>query len=80
MTTVIVPGSILTPFREVPAGAVNGANTVFTLTHIPATASEALYDNGVLQMPGTAYTLSGNTFNLNYAPGPGHNLWCTYLY
>jgi hypothetical protein len=47
--------------EEVPAGLVNGINTAFTLSAVPApTSSLSLYRNGVLQKGGQDYTLSGN--------------------
>jgi len=47
---------------EVPAGLINGSNTVFTLANTPSPDSSlALYRNGVLQKPGLDFTLSGNT-------------------
>jgi hypothetical protein len=45
---------------EVPVGAINGVNTIFTLASIPNPAlSLQLFKNGTLLKPGTDYTLSG---------------------
>ncbi len=47
---------------ETPSGAVNGSNTVFTLSQAPGPArSLHLYRNGILQKPAVDYQLSGNT-------------------
>ncbi len=56
---------------ETPTGAVNGSNTVFTLTASPSPASSlALYRNGLLMRPGTDYQLSGNTVTFFLASVP----------
>jgi hypothetical protein len=55
--------SVSTTFidAEVPAGAVNGTNTQFTLANVPnPSTSLALFRNGLLQRQGGDYTLSGN--------------------
>lgn len=47
---------------EVPAGSVNGSNTVFTLSQAPSPpGSLQLYRNGILMKTGIDYTLSGAT-------------------
>lgn len=54
---------------EVPSGSINSSNVTFTLAHAPNPgASLRLYLNGVLQKPGTDYTLSGNTITYTVAP------------
>jgi hypothetical protein len=66
-------------FAEVPAGAVNGVNTVFTLTHAPVLLS--LFRNGLFRMPGGVdYTLAGNTITYGIAPQPGDNHFAQYVY
>lgn len=53
---------------ETPAGAVNGVNDTFALSDEPSpAASLRLYLNGVLQRPGTHFTLSGST--ITYSAG-----------
>lgn len=42
-------------WNEVPVGAVNGSNTVFVTAFAFIDSSVAVYINGVLQMPGTAF-------------------------
>jgi prefoldin subunit 5 len=47
---------------ETPSGTANGVNANFTLTNTPSPSSSLeLYRNGILQMPGVDYTLSGNS-------------------
>ncbi len=55
--------SVSTTFidAEVPAGAVNGSNTAFTLANVPNPPSSlALFRNGLLQRQGGDYTLISN--------------------
>ncbi len=45
---------------EIPAGLMDGSNTVFTLADVPSPPSSlALYRNGVLQKEGVDYILAG---------------------
>lgn len=66
-------------FNQVPAGAINGTNTVFTLSHVPVQLF--FYWNGVFQTPGFDYTLSGATITMAQPPqpavgsDPGDNLY-----
>ncbi len=47
---------------EVPGGAMNGANSTYTLAQTPNPVnSVAVYRNGLLQSPGVDYSLSGST-------------------
>lgn len=66
---------------EIPAGAVNGSNSAFTLANAPGTpGSLSLYLNGVLRVPGVDYTLSGSTITFgNYEiPQSGDSLLAYY--
>lgn len=68
---------------EVPGGAVNGSNRVFTLSFAPSPqASLDLYRNGLLMRPGTDYTLSGNvvTFLAASTPQVGDLLAASYRF
>lgn len=56
---------------ETPAGAVDGANTVFTLTSAPIGGVLVLFLNGVEQQAGVDYTLSGKTITYALAPAAG---------
>lgn len=76
---IATPGSALgSPEQEVPAGLVNGVNTVYTTSFIPASAAALdFYLDGLL-LPQSAYTLVGSTITLNTAPLPGQKVYVTY--
>ena len=66
---------------ETPAGAINGVNTVFTLSQAPSpAASLLLFRNGILQKPATDYVLvgSGVTFLSVSTPQAGDTLTASY--
>lgn len=68
---------------EIPAGVVNGSNTVFTLASSPSPASSLeLYRNGLLMRQGTDYQISGNmvTFFLASVPLTGDLLAAYYRF
>jgi len=68
--------------NEVPSGAIDGVNTVFSLIFTPKTNSEHLYLNGLLMESGVLndYTISGDTITFNYAPPLGSSILCSYRY
>lgn len=63
---------------ETPTGVINGVNKIFVLAHVPT--SLAVYLNGLLQYPGTDYTVSGNAITLAVAPNSGSVLTVNYSY
>ena len=66
---------------EVPAGTLNGVNTLFTLSAVPAPpTSLSLYRNGVLQKAGFDYSIAGNTISFLTAsiPQTGDTLVASY--
>ena len=68
---------------EIPAGVVNGSNTVFTLASTPSPAgSLELYRNGLLMLQGTDYQISTNviTFFLASVPQSGDMLVASYRF
>ena len=66
---------------ETPGGAVNGSNVTFTLAHSPSPANSLkLYDNGVLQIQGTDYTLAGAMITFSNAPSTGDEMVAYYVY
>jgi hypothetical protein len=74
-------GSVVFHDAEVPDGAVNGANAVFTLDAAPQPAqSLQLVVNGIVQKPGLDFTLSSNTvtFEAGAVPQPGDELLTWY--
>lgn len=93
MTGAPSTGAILTAFYrfgsppgvfvddEIPHGAVDGSNIAFTLANIPVPATSLkLFDNGVLQIQGTDYTISGLTITFANAPNVGDELIAYYVY
>ena len=56
--------------QEVPAGAINATNTVFTLSEAPA-GFLLLFLNGIEQLDGTDFTLDGATITYTFAPLSG---------
>ena len=78
--SVVLPG--FSDF-EIPVGAVNGSNTVFTLASPPSpAASLLLFRNGLRMEPGQDYSLSGSTitFFLGSLPQPGDLLVASYRF
>ena len=68
---------------EIPAGVVNGSNTVFTLASTPSPAgSLELYRNGLLQKQSADYQISTNTitFFLASVPQTGDLLVASYRF
>ena len=68
---------------EIPLGAINGVNLVFTLAFAPSPASSLLlFRNGVLMRQGADYAVTGNTatFFLNSVPMTGDLLVASYRY
>ncbi len=66
--------------KEIPAGAINGANTAFTLANSPVAGSEHVYLNGILQESGAGndYTISGANITMLTAPLTGEKLRVSY--
>ena len=66
-------------FHEVPSGAVNGVNKVFTVSHDYINGKISIYLNG-LQQPETTYTeTSPTSFTLADAPVTGTTILVDYL-
>lgn len=68
---------------EVPGGTINGSNTVFTLTRVPAPASSLqLYRNGLRMRANVDFQLSGSTvtFFVASTPQAGDQLVANYRY
>jgi hypothetical protein len=65
---------------EVPTGAVNGSNTTFTLAQMPLEAEAVdVYLNGLKQIPGTDYSVSGVDITFTTAPAVGQILRVEYI-
>ena len=66
---------------EIPQGALDGFNRVFTLSQTPQPASSLqVFRNGLLQKAGLDYVLNGNviTFDAAAVPQAGDILQCSY--
>jgi hypothetical protein len=66
--------------KEIPSGAINGANVTFTLANTPTSGSEHAYLNGVLQESGAGndYTITGAVITYLTAPLTGEKLRVSY--
>jgi len=78
-------GGILPIFSdaETPSGAIDGVNTVFTLSLAPSPiGSLILFRNGLLHVHGFDYAIAGNvvTFFSASIPQPGDSLAASYRY
>lgn len=71
-TGTSVPGY---SYNEVPAGDMDGVNTIFTLANVPTAPAVMLVDlNGAIQTQlGTSpdYSIAGDTITFNFAPSSG---------
>ena len=68
--------------NETPTGAVNGANTSFTIANTPANASLQLFLNGQLLEPGAGndYTIAAATITMLFTPQTGDKLRAYYRF
>lgn len=65
--------------NEVPVGATNGTNTVFTLVAAPNPPSSAhVHFNGLRMTPTVDYTISGANITMLQVPNPGDMLLVDY--
>lgn len=68
-----------TSYSEAPSGSINGVNTVFTLANTPSGYTTTIVTvNGVVRIPVTDYTLSGNTVTFTFAPTTGSVIYVYY--
>ena len=75
---VTASSGTMTPVSEVPTGAINGTNAVFTLSSTPILGTLVLQLNGQVLENGIGYTLVGGTVTLAYAPLTGGFLFANY--
>ncbi len=61
------------------AGTKDSSNTLFIISDTPVTDSESIYLNGVKQVRGVDYTISGSRVTMTIAPVSGDYLTATYL-
>lgn len=67
--------------REIPSGAMNGTNTIFTLANLPAPYTEQVFLNGILQRPGTGmdYAIVGAIITFANPPAAVDIVMVTYI-
>lgn len=75
-----VANGVNTVTGETPTGAINGTNVNFTLAHIPVAGSVIGFLNGLQQVSGTDFTVSGKVVTLAVAPNSGSTLTFNYQY
>lgn len=70
-----------TVVREIPSGAINGVNVVYTLSAIPRAGKETVYVNGILQDPGinNDYTIAGPVITMLYTLIAGDKICVSYF-
>jgi len=77
----VEPASFSFVENETPTGVINGVNVTFTLANNPnPDASLKFKHQGLLEVQGLHYTLSGVTVTMNVAPLTGENLAAAYRY
>lgn len=66
--------------KEIPSGAIDGANTSYSLANTPVSGSEHVYLNGLLQESGSGndYTISGSSMTMATAPLAGEKIRVSY--
>jgi hypothetical protein len=68
-----------TPISGAPLGAINGTNTSYSLAYTPIAGTLQLLLNGINQVLGSDYTLSGSTITyIVTPPQTGDTLWAVY--
>lgn len=78
--TVISGGSFNGNSEEIPAGAIDGVNRVFTVAHVPNLKVFALMLNGLDLYPTDDFTLSSAVITFVQAPILGDKIQVTYTY
>ena len=63
----------------VPAGAINGSNTAFTLPAVPHGSLVMVVWNGLIQTLGTDYTITGAAITMTRAPASGDTLTTSFI-
>lgn len=64
--------------RETPSGSVDSNNVTFTLGSTPVVGSEHVFLDGILQIEGTDYTISGSIVTFTFPPSTGSALRVSY--
>lgn len=65
--------------QEVPSGTVNTSNVTFSLANTPGGSSSVFLNvDGIAQVQGVDYTISGATITMTAAPATGQTLYAFY--
>lgn len=73
------PGDGTYVLNETPSGTQNGINVEFTLAHAPQTGSTSVYRNGLREVIGVGYSVSGSGITFTTAPLSSDVLTVDYL-
>jgi hypothetical protein len=74
----VIAGAAAQIYSTAVNGIIDGSNRVFTIAVAPS-AFLMLFMNGVMQVPNTDYTISGNTIIfVTTTPQVGDQLWAVY--
>lgn len=66
--------------QETPTGLINGSNTAFTLSSTPQfNKSLMVFLDGLFQLQGVHYTISGTTITMTFAPATNQDLSVFYI-
>jgi hypothetical protein len=77
----VANGGLGTPTQETPGGSINGSNTAFTLANTPQSGPAVILTlDGLTQIQGVDYTISGTSITMTTAPALGQMLWATYTH
>lgn len=68
-------------YNEIPTGAVDGVNAVFTLADAPVAGKQSVFLDGVKQDPNAAsdYTIAGAVITFTVAPMVGTAILADYI-
>lgn len=75
--TILATSNFVT--AEIPSGSINSSNTAFTLANAPTSGTVKIFRNGLRQIAGTDYTISGTAITYLYAPTTGDSLIIDYM-
>lgn len=73
--------AVSTEAQETPSGTVDNSNVTFSLANTPtANVAVKLFQDGLILIQGTDYTISGATITMTVAPNFGQTLYANYTY
>lgn len=86
-TKMLMPGSLLIRFKNSPFAMLpkmeqltgDGATAEFALSSLPYPNSATVFKDGVFQVPGSDFTLSGQTVTFASPPAAGAVIVCSYI-